>query len=264
MGYSLHLGDCLEVMREMPDKSIDAVITDFPYGLGFEKKSNDYRSKYFDNGESLKASILYDDDPQEIKELIAQAMPEILRVAKRALIFSGHAMLMNYPEPASIGAVYMPAGAGRTKWGFQCFQPILFYGKDPYLQNGMGGRANSFQAIQPADRDIDHPCPKPIEWMNWSVVRASLEGETILDPFMGSGTTGVSCVLHNRNFIGIEKVPEYFATAEKRIQQAALQPSLWHATQQSVQRTANAASQQAQFFTDGNLPSKARGATRRR
>jgi len=226
MTYKLIHGDCLDILPTLKVGSIDAAIVDFPYGVGFQKKTNDYRnSKYFDNGESLKASVLYDDDPAEIEKLIKLVMPEILRIAKRALIFPGTAMLFNYPEPASVGAVYMPAGAGRTSWGFQCFQPILFYGKDPYIQRGLGARPNSFKAIQPGEKNIDHPCPKPEEWMIWAVRRASMPGETVLDCLMGSGTTGVACIQTGRNFIGVEKERKYFEIAERRISEA--QPPLF-------------------------------------
>jgi hypothetical protein len=203
-------------------------VADFPYGVGLVTKTSDYRgSANFDNGASLQASTLYADDPDTIRQLIADVMPHILRIAKRALIFCGSKMLMHYPEPAAIGAVYIPNGAGRCSWGFQCSQPILYYGKDPYMAAGMGARSNSFRTEQPNLEKIDHPCPKPVKWMTWAVTRATLPGETVLDPFMGSGTTGVACVnLGDRNFVGVEKVPAYFAIAQRRIEQAQAQLTL--------------------------------------
>ncbi len=62
--------------------------------------------------------------------------------------------------------------------------------------------------------------------MEWLVVKATKEGDTVLDPFMGSGTTGVACVKLNRNFIDIEIDPQYFAVAEKRIAAAQAQLTL--------------------------------------
>jgi DNA modification methylase len=62
--------------------------------------------------------------------------------------------------------------------------------------------------------------------MKWLIKSYSNEGDTILDPFMGSGTTGVACVQTGRNFIGIEIDPTYFAIAEKRIAEAQMQPRL--------------------------------------
>ena len=71
-----------------------------------------------------------------------------------------------------------------------------------------------------------HPTQKPIELMSKIIQDFTKEGDTILDPFMGSGTTGVACVQTGRNFIGIEIDPTYFAIAERRIKEAQMQPTL--------------------------------------
>ena len=73
----------------------------------------------------------------------------------------------------------------------------------------------------------DHPCPKPVEWALWLCERAAESGDTILDPFMGSGTTGVACVRLGRKFIGIEIEPKYFGIACKRIEDAYNQNALF-------------------------------------
>lgn len=223
---TLYLGDCREILPTL-DK-VDAVVTDPPYGIGLERKTSDFRgSRHFDGGESLRASKLYEDDPTHVRELIRDMMPIALAMSDRALVFCGPAMLWAYPEPASIGSVFTPNGAGRTAWGFQCTHPVLFYGKDPFLQDGLGGRPNSHRDEQPNNEKIDHPCPKPVAWMRWAVARASRVNETILDPFMGSGTTGVACIKLGRRFIGIEIEPRYFDIACRRIEEATRQPDLF-------------------------------------
>jgi DNA modification methylase len=222
----LLLGDCLEVLPLLG--KVDAVVTDPPYGIGLTKKTNDYRdSKFFDHGESLRATRLYEDDPAKVRALISEVVPLSLSKAERGLFFSGPAMLWSYPEPASLGSVFTMAGAGRTAWGFQCSHPVLFYGKDPFLQDGKGGRPNSLKDDQPNNEKIDHPCPKPVSWMRWAVSRATRDGETILDPFMGSGTTGVACVKLGRRFIGIEIDETYFDIACERIEKAVAQPDFF-------------------------------------
>jgi DNA modification methylase len=172
-----------------------------------------------------------------VRQLVREVVPLCLSISCRALVFCGPAMLWTYPEPASVGSVFTPNGAGRTAWGFQCTHPVLFYGKDPYLQDGLGGRPNSYKNEQPSHEKInrqgvagaaaDHPCPKPLEWMRWAVGRASRIGETILDPFMGSGTTGVAAVKLGRRFIGIEIEPKYFDISCRRISEALKQPDLF-------------------------------------
>ena len=71
-----------------------------------------------------------------------------------------------------------------------------------------------------------HPTQKPLSLIKKLVCEFTNEGDTILDPFMGSGTTGVACVQTGRNFIGIEIDPTYFAIAERRIKEAEAQPRL--------------------------------------
>jgi DNA modification methylase len=146
-------------------------------------------------------------------------------------------MLWAYPEPASLGSVFTMAGAGRTAWGFQCTHPVLFYGKDPFLQDGMGGRPNSYKDDQPNNEKIDHPCPKPTAWMRWALWRATRSGETVLDPFMGSGTTGVAAVRLGRQFVGIEIEPRYFDIACKRIEEATKQLDMFVAPPKPKQET---------------------------
>lgn len=219
-------GDCREILPTLG--KVDAVVTDPPYGIGLEKKTSDYRdSKFFDAGESLRATKLYQDDREHVAALIQAAIPAALALSSRGLVFSGPAMLWAYPQPASLGSVFTMAGAGRTAWGFQCTHPVLFYGKDPFLQDGLGGRPNSLKDDQPNTDKIDHPCPKPLAWMTWAINRASREGETILDPFMGSGTTGVACAKLGRRFIGVEIEEKYFNIAVKRITDAYRQKDLF-------------------------------------
>jgi predicted RNA methylase len=72
-----------------------------------------------------------------------------------------------------------------------------------------------------------HPSQKPVALMEWIVANFTKEGETVVDPFMGSGTTGIACIRTGRNFIGIEKDPEHFETARKRIEAELAQGDLF-------------------------------------
>jgi site-specific DNA-methyltransferase (adenine-specific) len=219
-GIVIYHGDCREIL---PGLKADVGITDPPYGVGLVTKTSDYRqSEHFDSGLSLMASTLYVDTPESVAALIADFMPLFLASVDRALVFSGTRMLWHYPEPAAMGSVYTPNGAGKSSWGFQCSQPILYYGKDPYLADGKGCRPNGFRTEQPNREHFDHPCPKPLSWMRWAVARASREGETILDPFLGSGTTAVAAKSLGRRCIGIEIEERYCEIAARRLQQEVL------------------------------------------
>jgi site-specific DNA-methyltransferase (adenine-specific) len=220
-GITIYHGDCREVLPTLAP--VDLVLTDPPYGIGLTKKTSDYRdSEFFDNGESMMATVLYDDDPEMVRALISEIMPIVLARSDRAVVFSGQNMLWAYPEPRAIGCVFTMAGAGRCSWGFQCMHPILFYGSDPYLVDGKGGRPNSLKDDQPNREKWDHPCPKPLAWMKWAVSRASREGEMVLDPFMGSGTTLRAAKDLGRKAIGIEIEEKYCEIAAQRLSQEVL------------------------------------------
>ena len=223
-GITIYHGDCREVMASFPPCfRVDALVTDPPYGVNLVTKTSDYRqSKHFDNGESLKATRLYQDDEDHVSSLIKTAIPAALSIAERGIVFSGVNMLFHYPRPAWVGCVFTPNGAGRCSWWFVCMHPILFYGKDPALQDGKGSLPNSFRTEQPNREAFDHPCPKPISWMKWAVERASRQGETIIDPFMGSGTTLRAAKDLGRRAIGIEIEERYCEIAAKRLSQEVL------------------------------------------
>lgn len=204
----LRLGDCLELMRDIPDGSVDAVITDPPYANGTQ----------YDG--------LFDDTQEHLGHLINKFMPQVQRIAKRILITCGVPNMWLYPAPDWVLNWSDPSGEGGCKWGFPSWQPILAYGKDPYLQNGLGRRSDTIIKRYLREKNIDHPCHKPIGFMKWLIGRATFEGDTILDPFMGSGTTGVACVKLNRNFIGMEINPTYFEIAKRRIEEAQMQLAL--------------------------------------
>jgi site-specific DNA-methyltransferase (adenine-specific) len=210
----LRLGDCLEHMCNMGNGSVDVVITDPPYGLNFPYLS-------------------YDDTRENLKSLINDFMPEVLRVAKRAVfILCGPTQISLYPQADWCGAVTWNTTGSFGKYGYSQWTPVLCYGTD--LKgfgnvNGVtktdtikisGGGGVGFTR---GDLEKEHTCPKPITMMDAIVTRYAGQNETILDIFMGSGTTGVACVRLGRNFIGIEKEPKYFEIAEKRIASAQQQ-----------------------------------------
>ena len=202
---TLHLGDCLAYMKTMPAKSIDTLFVDPPYA-----NNTQYRS-YIDTRDNLRI-------------LVSAFMPEALRISHRVVITPGNGNQWLYPEPTWTLAFTNPAGVGRSSWGFSCWQPIIVYGKDPFLATGKGCMPDTMFMRRSNDINNDgHPCPKPFNVMRWIIWRTTKDGDLVYDPMMGSGTTGVACVQLGRNFIGCEINPTYFAIAEKRIKQAQQQ-----------------------------------------
>jgi site-specific DNA-methyltransferase (adenine-specific) len=222
-GVELYLGDCRDVFASFPPCfRVDAVVTDPPYGVELVAKQN----KWVKNAGDGYAST--DDTPAFVADVCVPAIRAAIGIARNVVLTPGTRNTFAYPAPDAIGTIFNPNGAGSGKWGFECNAPVLFYGKDPYLSKGLGRRPNSWE--QPANDYSDkngHPCPKPIGMMRWLVTRGSLPGETVCDPFMGSGTTGVAAVNLGRKFIGIEIEPKYFNIACKRIQAALDAPDMF-------------------------------------
>ena len=138
-------------------------------------------------------------------------------------MFCAGSHIWNFPRADLIGGVYLPSAQGRNKWGFTSFWPCLLYGVAPNLN--LGSKATAYRSTEAADHN-GHPCPKPLGWMVWAVDLASQPADTVCNPFMGSGTTGIACVALGRRFIGVEIEPKYFDIACRRIEQAARQGNL--------------------------------------
>lgn len=206
----LRLGDCLEILPTLDAGSVDAVVTDPPYGLDLGV-ANDRRQDRSHLGKKSYAS--YQDTYENFVGQIVPRLNACLDLVDRAAVFSGP-HLQEQRKASAIGGVYHPSAIGRTSWGFKNFLPVLFYGKAPDLNNGHYPIVHKSTATAPK---VNHPCPKPLEWMLWLIKHATRPGETIFDPFMGSGTTGIACERLGRNFIGCEIDPGYFAIAQKRI-----------------------------------------------
>jgi site-specific DNA-methyltransferase (adenine-specific) len=209
---------------------VDAVITDPPYGVGLTEKVM--------KGHRITASSTYADTEASILPNILAVVAWAKASAKRAVITTGVRLVFSYPKPDAMGCIYCPVGAGRDAWGFGCFHPILYYGKCPYLAKGLGSRPNSFSSTHPGmhvtKEQWDHPCPKPIEWMRWLVNRGSLPGETLLDPFAGTGTTGIAARELGRKAILIEQEEQYCAIIVQRLRQTVIPvPALMPVFQES-------------------------------
>jgi len=202
-GITIYHGDCREIL---PDLTADVLITDPPWGVGFKGKWTKHTlpSGGYESGE---------DDPTIGPDVVRLALDFV----KRGAVFPGTKLLFAYPTPRDMGGIYLPSGSGFGPWGFQCFNPVLFYGKRP----GSPNYPTVISSHATAD-DCGHPCPKPLRWMTWAVHMASLEGDAILDPFAGSGTTLRAARDMGRKAIGIEQSERYCEIAANRLAQGVL------------------------------------------
>lgn len=222
----LYCGDSLTLVSPKLT-GIDVFITDPPYGVGLKAKLAKKRNTAGD-GTVRPGSYCFVDDPEHIKSVVAPVIGMCLVLAPATVVTPGTRCMHLYPIPDDVGCFYSAGGTGRGKWGFTCMQPILYYGKDPFLARCKGARANSCGQTYPNDaNEQDHPCAKPIAWAQWLVARSSFEGETVCDPFMGSGTTGVAAIRGGRRFVGIDIDPKHFETAKARLQRELAQGDLF-------------------------------------
>ena len=221
----LRLGDCLEFMKDIPDQSIDLVVTDPPYDI-----------------ETNGAGIYKQEDKQYVKELVGmndgfseEILDELCRVMKKINIYLFCSQkqiipLLDYfvkqkkcnwnllswhksnPIPAC-GNKYL------TDTEF-----VLFFREKGVRVHGSFETKRTYWMTplnQTDKRKYGHPTVKPEHIVTNLIVNGSREGDTVLDCFMGSGTTGVACVNTGRNFIGIELDENYFNIARQRIEKAA-------------------------------------------
>ena len=212
MTYTLYLGDCLEYMKSMPDKSVDAVITDPPYGIGEHGGACRTRGR---RGYSKHENKGWDNNtPEKI------VFDNILRISNTAVIWGGN--YFSDKLPPRMGWIYW-----RKLMGGDFSDGELAW----------TSRNNALKEFTkcPKGMDKEHPTQKPIELVLWCIENYSTAGDTIFDPFMGSGTTGVAAIQLGRNFIGCEIDPDYFKIAEKRIKEATLQPQLF--TSKAIEET---------------------------
>ena len=213
----IYHGDCREVL---PVITFDVVVTDPPYGVGLEAK----RAKQRGGSVSVRVGgYSFDDNSEYVLSVVVPVIKLCVDKAKAVALTPGTRSMWLYPPSEDVGCFFSAAGTGMGRWGFTCMQPILYYGSDPFLRTSQGARANSCGQTYPNDANHHgHPCAKPIRMIEWLVSRASLPGEVVLDPFMGSGTTLVAAKRLGNRAIGIELEERYCEIAAKRLAQGAL------------------------------------------
>jgi len=205
----LYHANCMDVLP-MLDK-VDAVVTDPPYGIGFKYEG-------------------YSDTRENLISLISKIIPAINKLTGRSYILCGPTQIGLYPQPEWVCCITWDTTGSFGKYGYNQWTPVLCYGKDLDGFGNINGvtKTDTFRisggagvGFQRKEEEKRHTCPKPINMMEIVVNRFSLLSDTILDPFMGSGTTGVAALKLGRKFIGIEIERKYFDIAVERISKEA-------------------------------------------
>ena len=197
----------MEIMKEIPDKSIDLVLTDPPYGIGIANKNTlsikgaSDKKREFDKKEwdSFIPTKLYFD--------------EIIRISKNQIIFGGNYFAHLLPPTSCYLVWWKKDGLPRGTFA-DCELAWTSFKKPAQVYNS---RWHGFIRDSKEER-VAHPTQKALDVIKWAIEEYSNTSETILDPFAGSGTTGVACKNLNRNFILIEQDKKYCEIAEQRLQ----------------------------------------------
>lgn len=186
---TIYHGDCREILPLLP--VVDLVLTDPPYGVMFKNHEWDLEI------------------PQIAVQLATDTTP--------AIIITPPTQQWVFPQPDWVACWYRPASSSRTAFGsFNHWSPILFYKCKPPSPDTV-----NLHAISNAyPKGFGHPCPKPEALMLWLL--ASQDAQTILDPFMGSGTTLRAAKDLGRKAIGIELEEKYCEIAANRLRQEVL------------------------------------------
>ena len=243
-------GDCLEKMKDIPDKSIDMILCDLPYGnftackwdviIPFEPLWEQYKRIVKDKG----AIVLFASQPfttslissnlemfkycwywkkskpngwQHSKNKPMTVIEELCVFSKSSI---GHVrqlgdkrMQYNPQGVTSVGSKKITAVAHGAMMGARPNQ----IGKE--YEAFTGFPHNMLDYANVTGKQAIHPTQKPIQLLEYLIKTYTIEGETVLDNCMGSGSTGVACLNTKRNFIGIEKDDKYFEIAKKRIEE---------------------------------------------
>jgi len=194
---TLYLGDCREILPTLPKH--DLVLTDPPYGIGAARGSH--------------SNLKMGDESWDDETPPAWLFGLMREKGERLIIWGG-----NYFN--------LPPSRGFLFWDKSPMPPSYAVGELAWTSMDMNadkwcGKVGHETAV----KDRDHPTQKPLGLMLWCIAKASC-AQTVLDPFMGSGTTGVACVHAGKSFSGIEREPKYFDIACRRIEDAQRQGRL--------------------------------------
>ena len=212
--------DCMDILRELPDKSVDLVLTDPPYGIGADKM---LAKKSGRTDGKAKAKCTFFENKGWDKSIPPRSVfDEIFRVSKNQIIFGGNYFAEYLPNSPcwlvwdKLNGTTDFADAELAYTGFE--SPVRIY---QFLWNGM-----LQQNMKKKEKRI-HPTQKPVDLFGKILRDYSEDGALILDPFSGSGTTALAARILKRRFICIEKDEEYWRASVERLEEAKRQGELF-------------------------------------
>lgn len=216
-------GDCMEILKDIPDKSVDLIITDPPYkfenqGGGFYAKNESTHRQYLDSLKKIKCCEF------EPKIFLSKVKPKLKKFygyffCNKTLVdeYIKFAKENKYQYDILVMAKSNPIPAYNNHHLSDLEYIVMIREKGTYFSKHKNINDYRKFYITSCKKGL-HPAQKPIELIERYIKVSSNENDTILDCFMGSGTTGVACKNLSRNFIGIEIDEKYFNIAKERIE----------------------------------------------
>lgn len=228
-------GDCLELLKEIPDKSVDLIVTDPPY---LKTKKNGYHKGLYTGGGAFGVDKRNYHNQLNGQELLDgfdfKILDELVRVMKKIniYIFCSKELLrplLNYFTAIKNVNIDLlawhktnPVPTCNNKY-LSDTEYILFFRENGVKIYGSYATKKKYY-VSPTNKEdkklYQHPTIKPLEIIENLIINSSKEGDIVLDPFLGSGTTVVAAKNLNRHYIGFELEPKYYEIAKQRIEQA--------------------------------------------
>jgi site-specific DNA-methyltransferase (adenine-specific) len=216
---NLMQGNCLERMKEIPAGSVDMVLTDPPYGMDFQSNRRVVNAKFLkianDNNLNWVDSFI-----DECHRVMAVNSAIYFFCSWHNIDYFKQAIERKFKLKNMIVWVKNNHGSGDLKGGYAPQHEIVFYACKGRVLNRGKRLPDVIYANKIPSAKLVHPTEKNISMLEVFVGQHTDAGMLVLDPFMGSGTTGVACANLNRNFIGIELDPDYHRIALERINNA--------------------------------------------
>lgn len=218
MTWTLHLGDCLEYLRTLPDGSVDAVVTDPPYGMSYQSNHRNTLDR-FDvlDGDDQPCIWFLKDAARVLRDggaLLCFCRWDTAEAFRLAIGWAGLQIVSQLiwdREVHGVGDLKgCPGPRHDTVW-MATKGRFEFPGKRP---------TSILRHMRVSGDNLEHPTEKPVSLMLEMVADYTRPDDVVFDPFAGSGTTGVAAIRMGRNFIGCEISPEYHAIATRRLKEA--------------------------------------------
>ena len=207
----IECGDCLELMKGIPDGSIDLVLTDPPYGIDLTPQR--------ENGKFKNTKVINDNTLEWLPNLVN----DLYRVSKNAvLIFCGWQNVDKFKIEFEKRFTVKNILVWDKDWfgmgnNYRPNYELCLLCCKTNVTTKSNNKSNILKYRRIAPQKLLHSCEKPIALLEDLITELSNDGDIVLDPFLGSGTTAVACVNTNRHYIGFELDPQYYNIACKRL-----------------------------------------------